>query len=258
MSENWCPRSASRFESAAPSSSRVESRTVAKRQSSAIVVPRVGTRRSASVCFRRRRRAASDHYSSAGPARRTSWPGPERGQTVGEPVAAGQRELGIELEQGDEHEPPRADLGMGQAQPLGVKLRSPSSSTSTSITRGPCRGPPAARPTSRSTALAASSRLQRLELGLDPHARVEEVGLVEHEPDRLGVVHRRGRGDRDPVRGQRGHRRLEVGPPIAEVGTEPEVPGGAHPAALTRWPRATPRRRPPRPAAPAAARAWPP
>ena len=70
---------------------------------------------------------------------------------------------------------------------------SPSSSTSTSIGRGPCRTPPACRPSSRSTALHASSSAERLERRRDPHDRVEELGLVEHLADRLGVVDRRRR-----------------------------------------------------------------
>ena len=69
--------------------------------------------------------------------------------------------------------------------------RSPSSSTSTSIGRGRGVRPPGARPSSRSTCLQASSSASGLEVGLDPDAGVEEVGLVGHLALRRGLVDRR-------------------------------------------------------------------
>ncbi len=49
--------------------------------------------------------------------------------------------------------------------------------------------------------LAGIEQLLGVERGLDPQAGVEEVGLVEHQADRLGLVHRGGGEHRDPVPG---------------------------------------------------------
>ena len=84
--------------------------------------------------------------------------------------------------------------------------------------RRPPRGP-----SSRSTALHASSSASGLELRLDPHDRVEELRLVEHLADRLGVVDRRRRQHAHAVRGQRVDRGLQVRAAVADVRAEPEV-----------------------------------
>ena len=90
------------------------------------------------------------------------------------------------------------------------------------------RPPSAWRPRSRSTALHASSSCLGLEGGLDPHARVEELPLVEHLPHRLGLVDRGGGEDLDAVPRQRVDGGLEVGAAVADVGAEAEVPCARH------------------------------
>ena len=118
MSANASPRSASRFDSGAPSSSRVDSRTVAKRQCSASWSPsgvehaevRLGV---ADVDDEQHRR----NYTSGGPHAAHRLAGAEGRELVGQPLARRQRQLGVELEQRHEHEAPRADLGMRQRQP---------------------------------------------------------------------------------------------------------------------------------------------
>ena len=76
MSSNFRPRRASRFDSAAPSSSRVDSRTVAKRQCSAIVGGPVAEHAEVGlgVAYVDDEQHARN-YSSAGPTRRTAWVG---------------------------------------------------------------------------------------------------------------------------------------------------------------------------------------
>ena len=47
-------------------------------------------------------------------------PVPSACQALGQPVAVGQAQLRVELEQRHQHEAARADLGVGQRQPLGA------------------------------------------------------------------------------------------------------------------------------------------
>ena len=58
--------------------------------------------------------------------------------------------------------------------------------------------------------LARVEQLLGPERGLDPQAGVEEVGLVEDQADRLGLVHRRRGEHVDPVARQRRDRRRKV------------------------------------------------
>jgi len=107
----------------------------------------------------------------------------------------------------------------------------------------------------------------RIQRRLHFQAGVEELGLVEHEAHRLGLIGRRGAQHGHTVTGERGHGRQQMGPRLADVGAQAEKapPRRAHRpralrcAALTgRRPRATPRPTPRSPGGPAAARAWPP
>jgi len=104
------PRRPSRFDSAAPISSRVDSRTVAKRQCSAIVVVPFAehSEMGLGVAYVDDEQHARN-YSSAGPTRRTAWVGGDRFRArsvSANPLAGRQRQLGIELQQRHEHKTP--------------------------------------------------------------------------------------------------------------------------------------------------------
>ena len=130
---------------------------------------------------------------NGGPERRTAWPGPARAahrrpatrpaasHPASPPAAAPARTAATS--------PPRAAAAGARTQ----NETSPSSSTSTSIGRGPWRTPPALPPQLPLDRLARVEQRLGLQRRLDPHDRVEELRLVEHLADRLGVVDRRRR-----------------------------------------------------------------
>jgi hypothetical protein len=78
---------------------------------------------------------------------------------------------------------------------------------------------------------------QRLgcEGGPDADHGVEEVGLIEDLPNRLGLVERRDRLDGDSLLSQVADRPREMGLPVPDVRSEPDVadPLGALPLAQT-------------------------
>ena len=120
MSPNDSPRSAEQVGQPAPSSSPVDSRTVANRQCSA-----TGRRRredaevGLGVADVDDQQHGAEPYEPAALRRAgTSWPLTERRERIGQPRPVGQRQLGVELEQRHEHEPPRADLRVRQRQPV--------------------------------------------------------------------------------------------------------------------------------------------
>jgi hypothetical protein len=80
--------------------------------------------------------------------------------------------------------------------------------------------------------LARVEQRLRAEVGLDPDAGVQEVGLVEDLADRVGVVGRRRRGDRHAVARERVDGGLQGGSPVADVRAETEV-AGAHEEPVT-------------------------
>src|ERR1700722_14653423 len=105
MSAKPSPRSSSRLRSAAPSSSEVEPRSVAKRQCSVIspsrtapkwvwVLPTSTTRSTGGLCGQRKARAPP-----APPLLES-----EHGERVRERLPRRRRELELELEQRDQHE----------------------------------------------------------------------------------------------------------------------------------------------------------
>jgi hypothetical protein len=71
--------------------------------------------------------------------------------------------------------------------------------------------------------LADVEQALRVELGVDGDGGVEEVALVADEPLRLGLVDRRGGGDRDAAALERVARRAQVREPVPYVRAEPEV-----------------------------------
>ena len=92
-----------------------------------------------------------------------------------------------------------------------------------SIGRGPWRGPPKTRPCSASIALQTSSSSSGLQGGPHPDGGVQEVGLIEDLPDRLGLIERGHRIHGDRMRRQVLDRPAEVGFPVADVGAQAEV-----------------------------------
>ena len=84
---------------------------------------------------------------------------------------------------------------------------------------------PAGRPADETfNLLARVEQLERLKSRLDPHARVEELGLVKDEPDRLGVVHGRGGEHLHSMRRQLTDRCGQVLQALADVRAESEIP----------------------------------
>ena len=74
--------------------------------------------------------------------------------------------------------------------------------------------------------LAGVQQLLGPERRLDPDARVEEILLIEYLSDRLGLVHRGGGQHPDAVFRQAVDGSLQVGPPVADVGPQPQVANG--------------------------------
>ena len=117
MSAKPRPRSASRLRSAAPSSSEVEPRSVAKRQCSTIspsrtapkwvcVLPTSTTRSTRGLCGAERQ--------GGGPARRTPSSKRSTASASASRSPAGVASVEVELEQRDQHEAPREHLLVGQ------------------------------------------------------------------------------------------------------------------------------------------------
>ena len=231
MSAKPNPRSASRLVSAAPSSSAVDSRTVAKRQS---LRPALARRRcrGASACCRRRRPAACSRPDVQGTARRVLRPGPRSRQRVGRAPGPGTSRSGVELEQRHEHEPPRGDLAVRQRQPLGRVLRSPeqqqvdvdrprpvldvavlAADCARTRARPPCRRPAAAPASARSRPAGTRCRTRA--------GRAPRPPARSRRPTRTTSTH-------DVVRPQQLDRRLQVHPPVADVGAQPQVADLAH------------------------------
>ena len=155
---NARPRRPSRFASAAPSSSPVDSRTVANRQCSATVVLAVAEqRRSGSGCCRRRRPAACAEPYDQRPADtadrlggRTSWPAhrapPARRPGAARRAASARGRARAAARARTAARPPR---GAAASAARSEYSSAPSSSTSTSIGRGPWRTPPGLAPQRR-------------------------------------------------------------------------------------------------------------
>ncbi len=68
--------------------------------------------------------------------------------------------------------------------------------------------------------LARIEQLLGTKRGRNSYAGVEEVALVGHQPNRLGLVHRRGREHVDAVARKCRHRVEQVRPPVADVAAE--------------------------------------
>src|ERR1700726_1712080 len=103
-------------------------------------------------------------------------------------TAVGGAQLEVELQSGDQHEPATQQLRVGQRH-AGVAQLDVSEQQNVDVDRPRAMAPGAGSPSQ--LALQALDRveyLQRRQLGLDAQARVQEARLVEHLPDRIGVV----------------------------------------------------------------------
>ena len=133
----------------------------------------------------------SEQAAAAGA--RTSWPSPERGQRVRE--AASRRAAsgpGSSSSSGTSTNRREVTSGCGsvsRSEAYSSVVEQQHVDVDQRAARGGAAG---ARPTSRSTALQASEQLLGPVVGPDPQAGVEELGLVEDQPDRLGLIDRRG------------------------------------------------------------------
>ena len=88
------------------------------------------------------------------------------------------------------------------------------------------------RPVARTAEFAALLALDRLadvqqllgvKRGSDQNGAVEEVGLVEHLPHRLGLIEGRGRLHRDAVSAQALDRPAQLRLAVADIGAEAEI-----------------------------------
>jgi hypothetical protein len=77
--------------------------------------------------------------------------------------------------------------------------------------------------------LAEVEQLLGLELGANPDRRVEEVRLVEHLADRLGLIRGGDRLDLYPVLAQHRHRRAQVGLAVSDVRAQAQIAGTRNP-----------------------------
>src|ERR1035437_8957901 len=64
--------------------------------------------------------------------------------------------------------------------------------------------------------------------GLDSHAGVEEVPLVAHQADRLGLIHRRGGHHPYAMRRQRPDRPLQLLAAVYDIRPEPQIAEAVH------------------------------
>src|SRR5579875_2373608 len=234
MSEKPRTRNASRPESSEASSSAVDSRTVAKRHCSAIVsepgtqtpkwvwVLPTSTTSSlpCALCsaigaglYGERRSGDADLLTAS-----------QRGERASEPLAAGQRQIRVELEQRHEHEPAAGDLLVREPEPLRFVLavvQQQDVDVDHARAVAGAAGGPADLSLDR---LAGVEQFQRSVSGLDLEAGVEELRLIEDQADRLGVVGGGGAQDTHPMSRKRVHRRLQVRTPVTEVRSDAEKP----------------------------------
>jgi len=137
--------------------------------------------------------------------------GAQRGECVAQRDAVRQAELGVQFEQGHQHEAPARHLGCGSVSRSSGARCPPSSSTSTSIGRGPwrrrrARGPARARrPCRRSSSASGSSAVSTRTQALRSRAgRAPPRPARSRTPRRTRVRRRRGEA--------RDHRRLQAPP----------------------------------------------
>ena len=145
-------------------------------------------------------------------------------EAVGETRPVGQGQLRIQLEQRGEDEAAVVDLRVGQRQPLGGELdlaeqQQVDVERARAVTRAQR---PAALDLDR---LADVEQRLRLEIGADPDAGVEKVGLLGDLPDRLRLVRRRDRLDGDRMVGQLLDRGAQMPGTVTDVRAETEIPG---------------------------------
>src|SRR5262245_36374842 len=88
--------------------------------------------------------------------------------------------------------------------------------------------------------LARVEQLERLERGRDARRRVQEVGLVEDLPHRLGLIERRDGLDLHPMQAEQLDRSSQVRLAVADIGAQAEVADPAHRSSSTSSPSSSP------------------
>ena len=147
--------------------------------------------------------------------------------------AIGQAEIGIELEQREEHESPRAELRVRKGEAVGAQLDLAEEQQVDVDRPGPVARTAEGAAVLSLDRLADAEQLLRLERSPDPDHRVQEVRLIENLAHRLGLVQRGDRLDINPVPAQVLDRPPQVGFAIADVRAEAKVAG---PPALAQTP----------------------
>jgi hypothetical protein len=148
---------------------------------------------------------------------------PEALEGLSQLGAVRQAQVGVELEQWHQHEPPRGHLRVREGEALGAQLEV-AEQQQVDVDR-PWAVPGAAKRPAvlRLDCLAEVEQLLRLELGADPDRGVEEVGLIQDLANRLGLVQRGDRLDIDAMAPQVVDRPPQVRLAIADIRAEPEI-----------------------------------
>ena len=145
-------------------------------------------------------------------------------------------QIGVELQEGLEHEPPRGDLSVRQGQPIGGQLDfAEQQQVDVDRTRA-MTWPAEVTPGLGLDLLAEIEELLGLEVGPDPHRPVQKVRLIVDLPHRLRLIERGCGLDRHAVRAQALDRPAELRLAIADVGAKAEVPDAHHPASVAQTP----------------------
>src|SRR3954454_11150806 len=137
--------------------------------------------------------------------------------------SVGKPQLRVELQQRQEDEPTRGHLGVREGEAGGAHLEV-AQEEQVDVDR-----PRAVTGSSGGTAVLRLDGLAEIEKrlgtegGADPNGAVQEVGLIEHLPHRLGLIERGDRRHLDPSVSQVVDRPAEVGFAVAEVRAEAEI-----------------------------------
>lgn len=146
----------------------------------------------------------------------------QRVEALPEAGPVGQSQAGVNLKEGNEHEPAGGDLAMGQLQTFGFILEvTQQQEVYVDHTGRVTRAPPFA-PLFPLDQLEYVEQILRAEISPDPNRGVKEIGLVKDLPDRLGPP---GRGDRlnlEAFLPQTADRVPQVGEAVAYVGAKAE------------------------------------
>lgn len=141
----------------------------------------------------------------------------------GEVRAVGENEIGIELQEGDQDEAPARHLGVREGQALGLQFDVAEQQQVDVEGAGAVPGGLEAAAALGLDRLAGVEQLFRPKFRTDADDGVEEVGLVEDLPHRLGQVGRGDGLDGDATPAKQLQGSAQVGGRVADVGSEPQV-----------------------------------